>query len=108
MDSYNVRITKKALAQLEDCVAYIQHTLLNPVAADNVTLDAEKTKMELAHVAGSLKLCDHPVLRGLGYRGIKFEKHDYVMLYRIDGQTVYVDGIYHSMQDYESTFVNHL
>ena len=108
MDSYNVRITKRALEQLDDYVAYVQFTLLNPIAADHVSLDAEKTVVELAKVAGSLKLCEHPTLRELGYRSIKFEKHDYVMLYRMEGKTVFVDGAYHSMQDYESTFADTL
>ena len=34
-------------------------------------------------------------------------KHD-IMLYRIDGATVYVEAIYHQLQDYEKTFANEL
>ena len=56
----------------------------------------------LAHVAGSLKLCDDPKLRALGYRTIHFKHHKYFMLYRIEDGKAYVDGIYHDSQDYEN------
>ena len=53
-------------------------------------------------MAGSLKLCDDPKLRALGYRTIHFKHHKYFMLYRIEDGKAYVDGIYHDSQDYEN------
>ncbi len=50
----------------------------------------------------SLKLCDNPKLRVLGYRRINFLSHRYFMLYRIENDTVYVDNIFHELQDYEN------
>ena len=48
------------------------------------------------------------MLRKYGYRKIKFEKHDFVMIYRIqDGQAI-VDGVFHELQDYEGIFTNEL
>ena len=47
-------------------------------------------------------------MRKHGYRKIKFEKHDFVMIYRIqDGQAI-VDGMFHELQDYEGIFTNEL
>ena len=56
----------------------------------------------MTNVAGSLKLCDNPKLRELGYRRIKFLSHRYFMLYLIKNDTVYVDNIFHELQDYEN------
>ena len=56
----------------------------------------------LKHVAGSLKLCDNPRLRQLEYRCINFLNHRYFMLYRIVDNVVFVDNIFHELQDYEN------
>ncbi len=105
---YKVIISPRALAQLDDYISYVHYTLLNPIAAKSILNDAKETRKTLAKVAGSLKFCDHPMLYELGYCAIKFEKHDYAMLYRVDGETAYVDGIYHLMQDYENLFAAEL
>ena len=104
MDSFDVMISPKALEQLSRYVEYIHDTLLNPIAAERVWKDAMDTRDQLAAAAGSLPYCNHPELRQMGYRIIGFRHHKYVMLYRVNGKTAYVDGIYHQMQDYENTF----
>ena len=101
---YKVIVSPKALAQLDSYISYVQDTLLNPIAAQSILRDAKKTRETLSKIAGSMKLCGHPKLHELGYHAVKFEKHNYAMLYRVDGETVYVDGIYHLMQDYENLF----
>ena len=52
-------------------------------AIRNLLNDFKATKTSLSNVAGSLKLCDNPQLRELGYRRIKFLSHRYFMLYRM-------------------------
>lgn len=106
MDSFDVIISPKALSQLNNYIDYLQHTLLNEQAAYNVWQDALKTRDQLSQVAGSLKFCSHPCLKKNGYRTINFQQHRYLMLYRVQDQTVYVDAIYHQLQDYENTFTN--
>ncbi len=101
---YDTIISPKALSQLDSYVDYILNTLLNPDAAMNLWRDAEDTRALLAKCAGSLKLCTHPKLCALGYHPMFFTRHRYVMLYRIEDHTAYVDGIYHLLQDYENTF----
>lgn len=99
MDSFNVIISPKALSQLNDYIDYLQYTLLNDQ-------DALETKERLSRIADSLKFCTHPQLKKNGYRVIYFMRHRYLMLYRIERATVYVDAIYHQLQDYESTFAD--
>ena len=90
-------ISPKALTQLNDYIDYIQYTLLNEQAAYNVWQDALETREQLSKVVGSLKLCAHPQLRKHGYHIIHFLRHRYLMLYRIEGTTAYVDAIYHQL-----------
>lgn len=106
MDSFDVIISPKALSQLNDYIDYLQYTLLNNQAARNVWQDALDTRERLSKIAGSLRLCLNPQLKKSGYRSINFLRQRYVMLYRIEGQTAYVDAIYHQLQDYENTFAN--
>ena len=102
--AYKIIITHSAQNQLDAAIHYILNVLQNEQAALSVMEDAEKTGHRLSYAAGSLKLCDDPELRALGYRMIHFKNHNYFMLYRIEDNTVYVDAIYHDLQDYENMF----
>ncbi|MDE7311720.1 MAG: type II toxin-antitoxin system RelE/ParE family toxin [Eubacterium sp.] len=108
MDLFEVIISSKALSQLNSYIDYLQYTLLNDQAAYNLWQDALATRDQLSKIAASLKLCSHSELKKNGYRAINFLRHRYLMLYRIEGQYVYVDAIYHQLQDYENTFTDEL
>ena len=108
MGFYNVIISPKALSQLRSYIDYMQYTLLNDQAAHSVWKDGMETRHRLSKVAGSLKYCNHSQLKEYGYRAINFKHHRYTMLYRIDGMNVYVDAIYHQLQDYENAFADEL
>lgn len=105
MDSYKVVISERAESQLSDYIEYIYFTLLNDQAARSVYQDAVETWERLSNMAGSLKYCSHPVLRKKRIQVIPFKRHQYVMLYRVEGEIVYVEAIYHQKQDYEAAFV---
>lgn len=38
-------------------------------------------------------------------RRINFKKHNYFMLFRLENDVVYVDHIYHFLQDYENKII---
>lgn len=98
---YEVILTDTAETQARKILDYIFYELGNAQAAFNVEQDMKETTVRLSRVAGSLKLCDDPKLRALGYRTIHLKHHRYFMLYKIIGKCVYVVGIYHDLQDYE-------
>ena len=77
----------------------------NKQAAKNVLDDFENTIKKLQYVASSLKVCENPRLQSLGYRRINFQQHRYFMLYRIENDIVYVDDIFHELQDYENKMI---
>ena len=39
----------------------------------------------------------------MGLHKIGFENHRYLLVYRVKGSQVIVEGIYHELQDYENT-----
>lgn len=100
---FEVLLTRKAELQAQKILDYIFYDLENTQAAYSVEQDMKETVNRLSDVAGSLKLCDDPKLRAKGYRTIHFKRHKYFLLYKIDGQKVYVIGVYHDLQDYENT-----
>ncbi len=103
---YKVIIMPPAKRRLDMYVYYTIETLRNRQAAKAILADAKATAKRLSRVADSLKVCDNPILAKYGYRKIRFEKHDFVMLYRIlDGQAI-VDGMFHELQDYEGIFTS--
>ena len=99
---YKVVVTREAEEDLDQFIRYLIVEKESVEAARNVVDDFDNTIDTLKLVAGSLKLCDNPRLRQLEYRRINFFKHRYFMLYRIVGDVVYVDSIFHELQDYES------
>lgn len=99
---YKIALMRDAEADLDRFVIYLLLEKKSEQAARNLLNDFEVTKASLTNVAGSLKLCDNPKLRELEYRRINFLSHQYFMLYRIENDTVYVDNIFHELQDYEN------
>lgn len=70
-----------------------------------VTNDAKENMQEyIEYILYEKKnqLCDNEKLRSLGYRRISFKFHRYFMLYRVEDTTVYIDGIFHELQDFEN------
>ena len=103
--AYNVVITAEAEEDLNRYIKYLLFDKKSDQAARNVLNDFEATVASLKVVAGSLKLCDNPRLKQLGYRRINFHSHRYFMLYRLEGDTVFVDSIFHELQDYENKMI---
>ncbi len=99
---YRVVVTVDAAEDLEHFIEYLILEKENIQAAENVLNDYDATIESLKYVADSLKLCDNPRLRQLKYRRINFLNHRYFMLYRIVDDVVFVDNIFHELQDYES------
>ena len=98
---YKIVVTKDAEADLDRFIKYLIFEKESMQAAQNVLNDYDATIESLKHVAGSLKLCDNPRLRKLEYRRINFLNHRYFMMYRVVGDMVFVDNIFHELQDYE-------
>ncbi len=98
---YKVVISVNAELDLEKHLQYLIYDKRNDQAAKNVLIDFEETKENLSRVAGSLKLCDNPKLKKLGYKRINYLHHNYFMLFRVVEDKAIVDNIFHFLEDYE-------
>ena len=59
--------------------------------------------VEISELADKFDFCKSERLKALELHKIRFEKHRYLFVYRIDGQQVVIEGMYHELQDYENT-----
>lgn len=96
---YKVVVTAEAEEDLNQFIQYLLFAKKNKQAAKNVLDDFEDTIKKLKYVASSLNVCDNPRLQSL------FQQHRYFMLYRIENDVVYVDDIFHELQDYENRMI---
>lgn len=105
MSHYRVEVTDDAKADLDEFVTYLLLVKKSEQAADSLLDDFLDAVGELEDVAGSLKLDDDKDLAALGYHRIHLKKHRYYLLYRIEGQTVVVDNMFHDLQDYKNHMI---
>lgn len=102
---YKVIVTEDAEADMDGFVNYLLFEKKNEQAASRLIDDFETAIVILKHAAESLKVCENQHLKELGYRRINFKSHRYFMLYRVEGDAVYVDNIFHELQDYENKMI---
>ena len=102
---YRIVITEDAERDLDTFVRYLLFEKRNEQAAANLLDDFEAVKEILSHAAGSFKECENPRLKELGYRRVNFRMHRYFLLYRIIDSTVFVDNVFHELQDYENKMI---
>ena len=88
--SYNLHITKKAEDDLNMAADYIESTLFNPQAADDLLDKADKELSGLAVMPQIHKLVNDPFLNTLGIRFILV--NNYMAFFLIDEKekTVYI------------------
>jgi len=99
--TYKVIVTERAEEQLNTIIRYILVQFNNKDAAGSVLSDVLKTYDKLEYIVGSAQLCNDPYLAAKGYYRISLEKHNYLLLYRIHGDEVIVNGIFHMLENYQ-------
>ena len=97
---YRIDITQHAEELLENIIFHVAVKLSNPTAADAILDDVEKAYTELEFMAESLAFCEDPILSARGFRKIRLEHHDYVVLYKVRGEIVTIEGVFHELENY--------
>ena len=80
--SYCVLITDRARHDIENAADYIEFSLKNPIAADNLLSEFKKAALSLAEMPERYSLVDDVVLASWGIRC--FNVKNYILFYRID------------------------
>ena len=99
---YKVEVSDLANRQYDKFVDYIYNVLINPQAAVNLMQDFDDTIKILEGQAESLRYCNSEHLRKLRFHKVHFQRHKYLLVYRIKDKTVIIEGMYHELQDYEN------
>ena len=99
---YKVEVSDLANQQYDKFLNYIYNVLMNSQAAVNLMQDFDDTIKILEGQAESLGYCNSECLRKLGFHRVHFQRHRYLLVYRIKGKTVIIEGMYHELQDYEN------
>jgi len=103
---YDIHITGTADADLNRAVDYIDHILLNPQAADELLIEAEKAIAGLAGFPEKYALVDDPVLNAWGVRFVTV--NNYLAFYVISAEKKRVNIVrfLHSKQNWVSILKN--
>jgi plasmid stabilization system protein ParE len=99
---YNVKMSILAEEQYDNILYHISEKFKNRQALNRVMDDYDDTIETLEKSAESFGYCNSERLRRLGFHKIHFRKHKYLFVYRISGDEVIVEGMYHELQDYEN------
>ena len=99
--TYKVEIPRFAQSQFDNYVYYILDKFKSKQAARNLVIDFKDTIKLLSQHPEAYPLLENEYLKGKNLRHIPFQKHRYVVIYHVLGEDkVYVDAIYHTLQDY--------
>lgn len=94
--AYNIKVTASAEKDLDAIVSYIVQELSNPQAAGHLLDEITKIYHVLVDNPMVFPACSQPLLQR--YRKVTVMR--YVIIYRIDGETVYVERFFSQLEDY--------
>ena len=100
---FNVELSELAEQQYDEILSYIANVLKNPQALKNVMDDFDETVERLEKMADSFGYCNSNRLKEMGLHKIRFARHRYLFVYRVNRSQVIIEGMYHEMQDYENS-----
>ena len=96
--AYKVKLTKQAEDDYRAIVAYLIDTFESQQAARHFLNELENVITHLGEIPLAYSSVEEPRLRAMGYR--KVPLMNYVLIFRIKDEQVYVIHIFHQQQDY--------
>lgn len=102
MKKYRVIVSNGTKQQLRRSLRYLRDHAKSQQAVKAVYNDYVEVRKTLQNIGGSLRLCEDEELAALGYHRINFKSHNYFLLYRVEGGNVYVDYMFHGLEDYKN------
>ena len=97
--AWEVIETDDVQVDLDNFVYYLLVEKCSDQAANALISDYDETIDLLATMAGSLKLLDDPEFAAEGFRKIRLRKHDYYLIYGLEGDKAVVYRMLHDLQD---------
>lgn len=99
---YKLVITEKAEELLDERVAYLLFKLKNRQARGHLLDEVSKIYERLAERPYQFSDCRDPYLKKLGYKEAIITDMNYIVIFRVEANRVYVVGVFHSLENYKT------
>ena len=97
---YKIKVTDRAEKQIENAIQYLAVNLKSIQAAKNLMEDINQAFALLEAFEASFSFCEDSYLASKGYRKYALKKHDYLIIYRVEENTVYLVGFFPVLENY--------
>ncbi|MDD3415012.1 MAG: type II toxin-antitoxin system RelE/ParE family toxin [Lachnospiraceae bacterium] len=98
---YKLIITDKAEELLNQLVNYILFKLKNESAAKHLLDGVEQLYDRMEENPFQFADCRDSFLKSKGYKEAVVKDMDYILIFRVDDEIVYVLGIFHQLENYK-------
>ena len=98
--TYNLIITERADELLDKLVFYLVHQLKNDQAASHLLDSISKIYDRVAENPFQFPECRDLLLKRKEYREAVIPNMNYLVIYKIDKDEVYILGIFHTLENY--------
>ena len=100
--AYRLIITERTEELLEQLVNYILYKFRNEQAARHLLDGIEQLYDRLQDNPYQFADCRDSFLKSKGYKEAIVKNVDYILIFRIEGNVVYVLGIFHQLENYKN------
>lgn len=100
--NYKLIITERAEELLDGLVRYLLYQLRNEQAAVHLLDSVEQVYSRLEENPLQFPQCRDAYLSQLGYREAVFTDMKYLVIFRIEEDTVYIVGVFHELEQYRN------
>ena len=98
--SYELLITHEAELQFEDALSYMLYKLKNRQAASHFVDEIEKIYDRLEENPFQFPESRDVYLHRMGFRQATLSQMRYIVIYRIEEDRIYIEGIFHDLENY--------
>lgn len=98
---YKLIITHRAEELLDQCVSCILFKFKNEPAAKKMLDEIDKIYNRLEDNPFQFADCRDPFLKSKGYKEAVVSDMDYIIIFRVKEDSVYVLGIFHQLENYK-------
>lgn len=98
--AYKLIITERAEKLLDDIAHYLIYVLMNKNAAAHLFDEIDTVYGRLETNPDQFPISKDTYLGRQGYREAVLTSMDYIIVFRVNGENVYIMGIYHQLENY--------
>ena len=99
--AYRISITDRAESHMDQQINYILFGFNNKTAAKHLLDGIEQLYGRLEDNPYQFPICRDSLLENKGYREAVVMDMDYIVIFRIDEDVVYILGFFHQLENYK-------